>query len=458
MIPVVTVAEMQAIDADAPEPVEVLIARAGHAVARTALDMLGGTYGRRVVIVAGPGNNGADGRAAGRLLERRGASTTLVDATDAPATLPAADLVIDAAFGTGLGREYVAPDPGGAPVLAVDIPSGLRGDTGERLGQPMRASRTVTFAAFKPGLLLGDGPDHSGDIEVADIGLDVSRATIHVLDDAGAGRLLPLRGRRAHKWHAAVLVVAGSPGMTGAAAMAAGAAQRAGAGMVQLAVPGMSGAVGPVEAVSVALDESRWVAELLDDGVIDLDRVGASIVGPGLGTSMATRHQVRRFVSGVPTPVVVDGDGLTALGTDAATVVDPRRHATVLTPHDGEFARLAGSAPGADRLTAARELAASTGAVVLLKGPTTIVADPRGAVRLVTAGDARLATAGTGDVLSGVIGALLANGLDAFDAASVGAHVHGTAGSLGPDPGTIATDVIAALPQALHHLLGSDDR
>ena len=448
MIPVVTVEEMTAIDAAAPVPVDVLVARAGQAVARAAIEMLGGGYGRRVTVVAGPGNNGADGRVAAALLRRRGARVDVVDATTAPAVLPTADLVIDAAFGTGLSREYNAPDPGGAPVLAVDIASGVQGDTGVPLGRPVRARRTVTFAALKPGLLLGAGPEHCGSVEVADIGLDVSRARIHAVDDAGAAETLPARARDAHKWHAAVLVVAGSAGMTGAASMAAGAAQRAGAGMVQVVTPGVAGAVGPVEAVSVAVDADRWAEQLLGEESLDLGRIGAAVVGPGLGTAMATRHQIRRFVAGAPVPLVVDGDGLTALGHEAGAVLDARRAATVLTPHDGEFGRLAGGPPGDDRIAAARDLAAETGAVVLLKGPTTVVAAPSGGVRLVTAGDQRLATAGTGDVLSGIVGALLAQGLDPLDAASVGAHLHGRAAGLGPSAGLIATDVIDGIPGA----------
>ncbi len=283
---------------------------------------------------------------------------------------------------------------------------------------------------------------------MADIGLDVSRAGIHLVDDGAARRSLPVRPRDAHKWDAAVLVVAGSPGMTGAAAMAAGAAQRAGAGMVQLAAPGVSDPFGPVEAVSVSVPEAGWADAIIDGDAIDTGRLDAAVVGPGLGTSMATRHQMRQFVRRATMPLVVDGDGLTALGADAGDLLAERSAPTVLTPHDGEFARLAGEAPADDRIDAVRRLAERTGAVVLLKGPTTVVADPAGAVRLVTAGDARLATAGTGDVLAGVIAALLAGGADALDAAAAGAHVHGTAGSLCPDPGTVATDVIAALPAA----------
>lgn len=444
MIPVVTVAEMQAIDADASEPVDVLIDRAGAAVARTAVSMLGGTYGRRVVVLAGKGNNGADGRVAAARMRRRGVRVFEIDAADPPTILPPADLVIDAAYGTGIAREFFAPDPGSALVLAVDIPSGIRGDTGALVGRPMVADRTVTFAALKPGLLLGAGPSHAGVVEVADIGLDTARASMYLLVDRSVAQSLPARARGAHKWNAAVRIIGGSPGMPGAPSMAAAAAQRAGAGMVQIVAPGVTGSIGPVEAVTLAVDETSWAQPMLDDE----ERVGATVVGPGLGTSMVAKHQARVLVARSSTPVVVDGDGLTALGSDAADVLAGRTAPTVLTPHDGEFRRLAGHVPGEDRIGDVRALASTTGAVVLAKGSTTVIADPTGAIRLVDAGDERLATAGTGDVLSGVIAALLAQGLSALDAAAAGAHVHGVAGSLGPERGTIASDVIDALPRA----------
>jgi len=451
VLPVVSIAEMQAIDADAPEPVDVLVDRAGAAVARAALDLLGGAYGRRVVVVAGPGNNGADGRVAAERLRRRGVRTTVLDLADAPAVLPDADLVIDAALGTGATRPYDAPDPGAALVLAVDIPSGIDGDSGQAMGRPMRADLTVTFAALKPGLLLGDGPTHTGALRIADIGLDVSRATIGLVDDATAAALLPRRRRDAHKWTQAVLVVAGSPGMTGAASLAAEAAMRAGAGMVRLATPGGGHPIdAPREVVSVEVDDATWAQALLDDP----GKVQAIAVGPGLGTSMDTRHQVRTLVASSPLPVVVDGDGLTALGTDAASVVASRRAGTVLTPHDGELERLTGRRPGPDRIAEVRDLAAATGAVVLRKGPTTVVAAPDGRVRLVRSGDPRLATAGTGDVLTGIVATLLAGGLEPLEAAAVGAHVHGLAGRAGPPSGTVASDVVDGIPDALAHLLG----
>ena len=452
MLPVVRIAEMQAIDADAPEDVEVLIDRAGAAVARAALDLLGGAYGRTAVVLAGPGNNGADGRVAADRLRRRGVRVEVVELADAPAVLPEVDLVVDAALGTGASRPHRAPDPGAALVLAVDIPSGIDGDTGQANGSPMRADLTVTFAALKPGLLLGDGPAHAGAVRIADIGLDVSRARIHLLDDASAGALLPRRDAGAHKWHQAVLVVAGSPGMTGAASMAAEAAQRAGAGMVRLATPGGGhGRDVPREVVTLDVGDAGWAEALVDDP----GKVHAVAVGPGMGTAMATRHQIRTLVAGLDLPVVVDGDGLTALGTDAASVVAHRRAGTVLTPHEGEFARLAGHPPGAPRIGDVVALAERTGAVVLLKGPTTVAASPDGRVRLVRSGDDRLATAGTGDVLTGIVVALLAAGLDPLDAAAVGAHVHGLAGREAPRHGAVATDVIHGIPAALGHLLGT---
>lgn len=453
MIPVVTPDEMSSIDAAAPEPVEVLIGRAGAAVARAASTMLGGHYGRRVVVLAGPGNNGADGRDAARRLRRRGVHATVVEATARPTSLPPADLVIDAAFGTGLSRPFEPPSSNGAPVLAVDIASGVRGDTGELLGDAMPAQRTVTFGALKPGLLLGEGPARCGEVDVVDIGLDVSRATAFLVTDESAGARIPRRSRDAHKWRAAVLVIAGSPAMPGAASMASAAAQRSGAGMVQVATPGRSTSVGPTESVGVPVPESGWVESILG-GAVDLARVDAVVIGPGLGTSMATRHEIRDLLARVDVPVVADGDALTALGTDAAAVIARRSAPTILTPHDGEFARLAGEPPSSDRLADVRSLAAATGAVVLLKGPTTIVAAPGGEARFVTAGDERLATAGTGDVLAGTIAGLLANGADPLDAASVGAHVHGRAGTSGPTHGVIATDVIDALPSTLTRLAG----
>jgi NAD(P)H-hydrate epimerase len=259
---------------------------------------------------------------------------------------------------------------------------------------------------------------------------------------------LPPRPLAAHKWQAAVLLVAGSRGMTGAAHLAAAAAQRAGAGLVRVASPGVGHDPGlPTEAIGLALDDiAEWDAGLGDS----LERVHALVIGPGLGLAETTVAAVHRLVASArDSAVLVDGDGLTALGDGAAQVLQGRSQPAVLTPHDGEYKRLAGHPPGDDRIAAARELAATTQAVVLLKGPTTVVAHPDGRARLTTTGDQRLATAGTGDVLSGTIGALLARGLDPFDAAAAGAWLHGTAAHFGPAEGLIASDVVDGLPDAV---------
>jgi ADP-dependent NAD(P)H-hydrate dehydratase / NAD(P)H-hydrate epimerase len=459
MRPVVTPEEMAAIDAAAPEPVDVLIGRAGSATARAALDMLGGTYGRRIVVVAGKGNNGNDGRDAAVRLARRGARVIEVPASEAPARLPAADLVIDAAYGTGFRGEYHAPDPGGSPVLAVDIPSGVSGLTGEAFGIPLAASRTVTFAALKPGLLFHPGRGLAGEVTLADIGLDVSLVRTGLVDAADVASWLPPRQATAHKWRAALLVVAGSPGMMGAAHLVCAAAQRSGVGMVR-AMPGgpedarlASLSLLPIEAVGVDPGvEGDWDEAAVAE--VGSGRIHAVVVGPGLGRAGDTVAAIRRLIGATGRPagdvgVLVDGDGLTALGSTAADVLGERSTPVVLTPHDGEYERLMGERPGPDRCEAARRLAGRTAAVVLLKGPTTAIAHPDGRVRLVTTGDQRLATAGTGDVLSGVIGALLAQRLDPFDAAAAGAWLHGMAAERGPTDGLVASDIVASLPATL---------
>lgn len=441
---VVTPREMAAVDAAAPESVEVLIGRAGAAAASAALRMLGGAYGRRVWVVAGPGNNGRDGLVAAARLRRRGVRVTVTGVGD-PSPPGTFDLVIDAAFGTGFRRTYTAPDPGAVPVLALDIPSGVDGLTGVVAGRAMAAARTVTFAALKPGLLLGDGRRLAGSVEVADIGLDVGAPRWALVDDTDLAAL-PHRSSEAHKWVHAVWVVGGSPGMSGAPALAAAAAARAGAGYVRLSSPGASpSAVAPPEAVQVQLPLVGWERPLLDD----VRRVGAVVLGPGLGRNPAVRDAVHRLVAHCPRPLVVDGDGLWALGDRPPAV--PVGRPTVLTPHDGEFGQLTGHPPGADRVAAALQLASRSSTVVLLKGPTTVVAEPGGRVAFVTSGDERLATAGTGDVLSGVIGALLSRGLPAFEAAAVGAHLHGRAASRSPVSNLVASDLPLLVAAVLEH-------
>jgi NAD(P)H-hydrate epimerase len=445
MIPIVTPQEMAAIDAAAPDPVDVLIGRAGSAVAAVALDLLGGAYGRRVVVLAGKGNNGNDGRAAARILARRGVRVTEVDAADLPRVVPACDLVIDAAYGTGFRGHYDAPEVGTVPVLAVDIPSGLSGATGEVSGRALPADVTVTFAALKPGLLFGDGRASVGRIVVADIGLDTGPVRSGLVERDDVAAWLPPRATDRHKWKAGVLVVAGSPGMSGAARLVAGAALRSGAGMVRVGSPGSADPDRPVEAVGLALPADGWADVVVEQE----ERFQALVIGPGLGRSVEARAGVRSLLERTTLPAVVDGDGLAALGLDAATVLAGGEVPCVLTPHDGEYRLLTGGVPQPDRLAAAFALAEATGAVVLLKGAVSVVASPDGETRVVAEGDDRLATPGTGDVLSGIIGALLADGLPAVDAAAAGAWLHGRAARHGDRVGLVAGDLLDLLPAAM---------
>ncbi len=471
MIPVLTPAEMARVDREATEPVDALIARAGRAVAAEALRLLGGAYGRRVVVIAGSGNNGADGRAAAATLAARGARVAVVPPGEG--ALPPADLVLDAAYGTGLSLPYRPPalPPGGGPqVLAVDIPSGVNGATGEipAGGGALGAEVTVTFGALKPGLLLGAGRGRSGRVAISGIGLEAACSAAAsawlVTDDDAA--LLPGRPADAHKWQSALGVVAGSPGMTGAPWMVSHGAMRAGAGYVRLGIPGLdpgAARLPPGEVVGVAVDPGDWA------GVVA--RCRAVVVGPGLGTAVGRgpEGEVGRLLVGAgELPAVVDADGIGALGSlDAVAEVVSRRSAPlVLTPHDGEWLRLVGSAPGPDRLEAVRSAARHSGAVVLLKGSVTVVAAPDGRALIAGAGSARLATAGTGDVLSGVIGAFLARGMPALEAAGLGAHAHGRAAGLGRGEGLVAGDLpelvaawlsagVARVPAAAVELAGA---
>ena len=449
LVPIVTPSEMNEIDRLAPETVEVLIDRAGAAVARAALEMLGGAYGRRVVVLAGKGNNGSDGRNAAERLRTRGVRVTVIDAADPPEVLPDCDLVIDAAYGTGFRGEWNAPIIApGCLVLAVDIPSGVDGLTGSCVGDALEADATITFAALKPGNVFGDGLACSGALTVAEIGLDTRSASAHLVGAAAVASWIPEPAIDAHKWQSAVWVVAGSPGMGGAAALSSGAAARTGAGYVRVSTPGGATSEMPLEAVRADISAEGWSSEVIGD----LGRFDSLVIGNGLGIADAAKEQIRQVVAaatGRGLPTVVDADGLTALGTDVSRFVS---ELTVLTPHDGEFARLAGHAIGEDRIGEARALAAASGAVVLLKGRTTVVAAPDGEVLVSIAGDQRLATAGTGDVLAGIIGALLACGVDPLRAAAGGAFLHGRAGALGWRRGLVAGDVIAHLPAVLDDL------
>ena len=520
-IPVVTPDEMAAVDKAAiaelshehSEPLEVLISRAGEAVANKARQMLvergGQCYGQRVLVLAGKGNNGKDGKEVARRLRNWGAQVLVVDIanhsadrTALPKSFQPIDLIIDAAYGTGLSRPHELPEfirdlPKDIPVLAVDIPSGVCGLTGELLGEALQATATVTFGAYKPGLLFGEGKKLSGQVEMAGIGLDASNAKAHVLTADSLAALLPKRDANAHKWNAACWVVGGSPGMTGAPSLAASAAYRAGAGYVRVSTPAQEAVSGVQEAVGFALPAQCWSEAVIQAS----SKFHWLVVGPGLSASEETRKSVQHLLASEAVTsgrlaMVIDGGALEALGQGlleaplktaslkaeppkteplktaslktASLTTEPLKTASqsdgeptkqsgagpqvILTPHDREYAYLLGSPPDVDRIKASRELAAATGAVVLLKGSTTIIAHPDGSVLLSAAGDQRLATAGTGDVLAGIIGALLAQKLDAFHAAALGAERHGRAARLGSASGLLASDIGTLLPQVMQKL------
>lgn len=473
MRPIVTPAEMaeadrRAIDAGIPEAI--LVERAGRAVALAARRELGGDYGRRVVVVCGGGNNGADGRVAARLLRARGVRVDVLDVGQEPRLdrpraerqFGRADLAIDAMFGTGFRGDLDgdaawcagAMRAADARVLAVDIPSGVDGATGRVGTCAVRAQSTVCFQALKPGLLFEPGRSRAGTVAVADIGITVgSRVQAADLDDVS----VPVRAPASHKWTRGVMIVGGSGGMTGAPMLAARAAARAGAGMVVAALPGPGArraAGSEIVVRELASDPAGgFAAEAAVTARREIGRFAAGVIGPGLGRALGSDAFAARIIAEAPIPLVIDADALNVLADDGASL--EVRYAAglplaVLTPHDGEFARLAGRPVGDDRIAAAVTLAAERRCVVLLKGPATVVAAPDGRAVVTMTGGANLATAGTGDVLSGVIGALLTAGLAPFDAAWQGAVLHGAAADRSSfGDGTIASDVIAALPLAL---------
>ena len=402
--------------------------RAGLAVANAAARM-GAGYGKRVVVLAGPGNNGGDGFVAARYLHRRGAGVEVrtlgapsSDVARAAATAASRagvpirpisnpmprtpDLIIDGLFGGGFRGSV--PDPVvpwlavGSPVLAVDIPSGVDPDSGRVVGGAFRAWLTVTFHSLAPGHLLASGPDHCGEIEVVGIGLEGGDPAMYLVEERDARR--PPHGRTDHKWSAgSVLVLGGSRGMVGAAVMAARSALHFGAGAVGISTSS-------IDAVQLLAPEIlAYPADTIPD------RYDVVVVGPGLGDQPDVVESALQ--SG--RTLVVDADALGLL---------PEGHRfqqpAVLTPHAGEFTRLSSDEPDPG---GARELAQRVNAVVVLKGNPTIVTDG-GTPRIVMTGGPELATIGTGDVLSGMIGALMARGLDASAAACSGVYWHGVAG------------------------------
>ena len=458
--PLYTAAEMRAAEERYDGTVEELMERAGQAVARHALEDFGNA--QSFTVVCGGGSNGGDGRVAARVLEEAGREVRVVDAKpeDEEKDLGDPDVIVDALFGTGFEGE---PRPGaarlieqmndlGAPVLSIDLPSGVDASTGEVAGAAVDADLTVTFHGEKVGHYVTPGAFLAGYIEVADIGLDPTetenaRVTRSILD------LVPRRRPEGNKYESGHVVVAGgSPGMSGAPCLSALAAFRADAGYVTLAgpepvVPMFEHHV--LEAVKrpLAADEGGLVTEDAAATVLELsEKAGALAVGPGLGRSEGTKAFVNRLAAEAPLPVVLDGDGLWAL--EPGDWPAPR----VLTPHSGELGRLIdeeSSWVDAHRVEAIRRAVDRFDCVVLLKGAGTLISAPGSGV-LVDGGHPTLATAGTGDVLTGIVAAFLSKGMDPrlATAAAATAH-HWAAIEASFEAGMIASDLLEALPQVL---------
>lgn len=483
-------------------PSLVLMERAGRAVAVAALRLAGGAYGCRILVVCGRGNNAGDGFVAGRMLAAWGAFPVIAclhgpDELSGDALtnfrqlggvrqfrhepsrfareLARADVVVDALFGTGFRGSLsgTAADVVNAvnashkPVLAVDIPSGVNGATGQVDGAAIQATATVTMAARKLGLLFHPGSVAAGPLEVADIGIAVPSPpdVVGMPTEEDVAAALGPRPLDAHKRSVGtVLLVAGSRGMAGAAALATRAALRAGAGLAALATVASVAAaqdLGVLEATTLGLPETPEGTLAADSVEAVLARAGgvsAVAVGPGLTTNPETVEVVRAVAGRTNRPLVLDADGLNAIAGDTA-ILAARKAPTVVTPHPGELSRLlqtSTDAIQADRLGSATKAARLLNATVVLKGYRSIVASPEGELAVVTTGGPALATGGTGDVLTGVTVAFLAAGLAPFEAAWAAAWVHGRAGDHLAERigvrGTLAGDLPDAVAGVLHDL------
>lgn len=508
----VTAAQMQHLDRrtiqEAGIPGIVLMERAGKGVVSNIEKTCGNLKGRTVTVFCGKGNNGGDGFVIARLLRRKripvhtvimaspsdlkGDARTMYQRLIKTASssslyimpsikvirglLEKSELVVDALLGTGISSEVKGPyrlaietiNHVGVSTVAVDIPSGINADSGDIMGVGIGANLTVTFGLPKLGLFLGKAIDHIGELRVVDIGipqefvddLDITRTLLRV---ENIHEFLPKRPPSSHKGtlgHAGI--IAGSPGKTGSAALAARACLRVGTGLVTVATPSsVNGTLEAklLEAMTVPVHEtedqtvSQQARPTLEAFITHRDAVG---IGPGLTTHPDTVELVRSLIPKFDRPCVIDADALNAIAGNCE-LFHSCRVTPVITPHPGEMARLIGHSSAAivnhDRLGVALKFARDYGVIVVLKGARTLITDPRGHVAICPTGNPGMATAGMGDVLTGVIAGLLSQGLTPWDAARVGVYVHGLAGDIAAErlgqSGMIASDVIEALPHAL---------
>lgn len=509
---IVTAAQMQALDrrtiVEAKIPGLTLMESAGTGVVEAMERTFGALAGKSVVIVCGKGNNGGDGFVVARHVKQRrarptvllmarasdlsgdartmhrrfakaaGSSTIHVCPTVArmEQMLRRSDLVVDALLGTGLSAPVTGPylqaiqaiNDSGRPVVAVDLPSGINADTGAVLGEAVCATLTVTFGLPKLGLYVGPGIDHAGAIEIVDIGIppayvDALASPLSLLTREQAQQAVPRRTPSSHKGtygHAGI--IAGSAGKTGAAALAAKAALRSGAGLVTVATPASVNDTvesTALEVMTVPMPETaaRSLALAgLEDLVAFANSRSAVAIGPGLTTHPETVELVRALIPRLQKPCIIDADALNALSRHSAVLAEAKAP-LVLTPHPGEMARLAEGATtqsvNADRIGCASRFAKENQVILVLKGARTVVAHPDGRVAICPTGNPGMATAGTGDVLTGMIVSLLAQGCSAWDAACAATYFHGVAGDLAAAhlgaAGMIAGDLIDRIPYAL---------
>lgn len=485
-------------------PSIVLMENAGRHVFEAVCGILGSLRGKRVAVVAGKGNNGGDGFVVARHLRDAGVQVTVLllgspsdvngdaktnldilaktglpvksieSASEVKCALAQSHAVVDALFGTGLSGEIrglaaeiiQTINESGRPVAAVDIPSGLDADTGKILGTCVKADCTVTFALPKIGLLTYPGAEYVGRLIVGDIGIPqqlFDEINFQLTGSEWVADRLPARPPNAHKGtFGTTLVIAGSSGFIGAGVMASEAALRVGAGLSTLAVPASLqdlAASKLTEVMTRGLPETEsrsFSAEALDAALKLCEKATAVVLGCGLGTHPSTCEFVEQFVRSTNKPLVVDADGLNCLSKDA---LQGTHGDLIITPHPGEMARLLGTTAEhiqSNRIDAAREAANRFRCITVLKGARTLIADPSGNVFINPTGDVGMATGGTGDVLSGAIGGLLAQGMTLRDAAVCGVYIHGMAGEMASSligaAGMLAGDLLDTLPEALKEL------
>lgn len=515
---VVTVAEMKNIEKAAIEeygiPGIVLMENAGVEVVRQIESILGNLYNKKISVFAGTGNNGGDGYVVARHLHNQGAKVKVFligskanvqgdaltnlqiithmgidilevanqhDWDKVKIAMTFTDCLVDALLGTGftgqlrdnMTQVVECINKMNKVIISIDVPTGVDGDTGQIQGVAVKASHTITFALPKQGLLLYPGASYVGELYVADIGipkllLQDRSIQQNLITSTEAEEMFVRRQPDVHKGSCGkVLVVAGSKGLTGAAALSASAAMRSGAGTVTLGIAEslhdiMETKLTEVMTSPLAETSSGFVGE---ESFTEIERLSLQndvvAIGPGLGRHVETLSLVRRVIQTMERPLVIDADALYAL-IDHTSILAEAKSMPILTPHPGEMARLVGLTPeevNQDRVYIARQAAMEWGSIIILKGARTIVAFPDGEVYINSSGNAGMATGGAGDVLTGVIAGLIGQGLSSHEAALTGVYIHGLAGDIVARSGMIgmiASDIIKALPAAIFGIQEKD--